>query len=118
MPPPTGTANGTPPRTKTNEQTGQTPTQAEARLTHSSSGQDPKAMRSDAGHDTGSKPERERTNEQARHPKPKPYSTKATQAKTQESHGEAAGNGAGDKRERERTRTDKNEQEAAKPSKE
>ena len=62
--------------------------------------------------------ERERTNEQARHPKPKPYSTKATQAKTQESHGEAAGNGAGDKRERERTRTDKHEQEATKPSRE
>ena len=106
-----------PPPTTNKKRTGQ-PTQIEAQLYHSSSGQDPKAMGSDAGNDTGSKRERERTTEQARHPRPKPYSTKATQAKTQESHGEAAGNGAGDKRERERTRTDKNEQEATKPSRE
>ena len=39
-------------------------------------------------------------NEPAQQPKPKPYSTKAPQAKTQESHGETAGTEPGHQRER------------------
>ena len=105
---PQGTAKGTHHEQKKNEQTSQTP-KNEALLNHGNSGQDPRKPRRNSGNRIRP-PARTRTNEQARHPKPKPYSTKATQAKTQESTGEAAGNDPGDKRERERTRTNKRHQ--------
>ena len=98
---------------KTNEQTGQTPTQSEARLSHSSSGQDPKAMGSDAGNaQAASRNENERTNRpdtQNRSPtlprqlRPRPKKATAKQRETEQATSANAN-------EQEQTRTNKRHQ--------
>ena len=98
---------------KTNEQTGQTPTQSEARPSHSSSGQDPKAMGSDTGNaQAASRNENERTNRpdtQNRSPtlprqlRPRPKKATAKQRETEQATSANAN-------EQEQTRTNKRQQ--------